>query len=264
MVPTKIIATVETRSIRRKQLFAHVTMARWSLPLILVFQALLSVILLQNTAFQDEALYLFAGRQIVSGWLGLPHFPVTWAYFLSGYAYFYPVIGGTLAMLGGVELARMFSLFCMLSVTVCVRYMTKYFFDQKSAIVAAALFAFQGPVLFLGRLATYDALCLFLLALTSVLALHGSRARRSWDVLGIGPFLMLTILAKFAGLLFVLVPLALLILCCLKRQGWLKMFVRLGLALISLGISAVVIYIIIDKGALHAISASTTSRDVIV
>ncbi len=256
--------SVETKKITRKSLLANVPMSRWSLPLILTFQALLSWILLRNTAFQDEALYLFAGRQVIDGWLGLPHFPVEWASFLSGYAYFYPVIGGALAMLGGVELARMFSLLCMMGVTVSVYYVTKRIFDYNSATLAAALFAFQGPVLFLGRLATYDALCLLLIALAVVLALHVSLARRPWAILGTGPLLVLAILAKFAGLLFVPIPFAMLIWCSLERQGWRKMLVRLGMALCSLAVTSVIAYVTLDKAALHAVSASTTSRDVIV
>jgi len=255
---------IKTKKITRRHLLASVAMSRWSLPLILASQALLSLMLLRNTAFQDEALYLFAGRQIISGWLGLPHFPVSWAYFLSGYADFYPVIGGALAMLGGVELARMFSLLCMMVATVCVHYVTKHIFGHNSAILAAVLFAFQGPVLFIGRLATYDALCLVLVALAVVLALHVSIARRPWAILGIGPLLVLAVLAKFAGLLFLPIPLAMLIWCSLERQGWRKTLLRLGMALVSLAVPSVVAYIVLDKEALHAVSASTTSRDIIV
>ncbi len=255
---------IKTRKITRRKLLADIAITRWSLPLILVFQALLSVVLLRNTAFQDEALYLFAGRDILNGWLGLPHFPVQWTYFLSGYAYFYPVIGGTLAMLGGVELARMFSLLCILIANLCLYFMTEYFFDRNSALLASILFAFQGPVLFIGQLATYDSLCLVLISLSVALALHASRARHPWTILGIGPLLMLAVLAKFAGLLFVPLPLALLAWCCLERQGWQKMLQQLGLALFSLAVTSVVTYLTIDKGVLHAISASTTSRDVIV
>lgn len=256
--------SVETKKITRKSLLANVPMSRWSLPLILTFQALLSWILLRNTAFQDEALYLLAGRQIIDGWLGLPLFPVEWASFLSGYAYFYPVIGGALVMLGGVELARMFSLLCIMCVTASVYYVTKRIFEYHSAILAAALFAFQGPVLFLGRLATYDALCLLLIALAVVLALHVSLARRPWTILGIGPLLVLAILAKFAGLLFVPIPFAMLIWCSLERQGWRKMSIRLAMALSSLAVAGVIAYLTLDKAALHAVSASTTSRDVVV
>ena len=52
--------SVETKIITRKRLLTNVTMSRWSLPLILAFQALLSWALLRNTAFQDEALYLLS------------------------------------------------------------------------------------------------------------------------------------------------------------------------------------------------------------
>jgi len=256
--------TVESKIITRKGLLANVTLSCLSLPLILVFQALLSLILLHNTAFQDEALYLLAGQQIIDGWLGLPQFPISWAYFLSGYAYLYPIMGGALSMLGGLELARMLSLLCMMSTTVCVYYVTKHIFDFNSAVLAAALFAFQGPVLFLGQLATYDALCLALLTLAVVLAIHASSARRPWTILGIGPLLILTILAKFAGLLFAPIPLAMLIWLSLERQGWLKMSVRLGMALCSLAVAGVIAYITLDKDALHAINATTTSREIIV
>lgn len=167
-------------------------------------------------------------------------------------------------MLGGVELARMFSLLSMLVANLCVYSMTKYFFDRNSALLASMLFAFQGPVLFIGRLATYDSLCLVLLALAVVLALHVSKARRPWAILGIGPLLMLAILAKFAGLLFLPIPLAMLIYCSLEKQGWRNMLIRLGIALCSLAITSVITYITIDKGALYAINASTTNRDVIV
>jgi len=255
---------VAAKEITREHSTFKGPISRFSLPLILIFQVVISLIVLRNSAFQDEALYLFAGRQIINGWLGLPHFPIPWAYFLSGYAYLYPVIGGTLDKLGGVELARMFSLLCMTSTTVCVYYVTKNVFDHNSAILAAALFAFQGPVLFLGRLATYDALCLMLLALAVVLAVHVSIARKPWAILGIGPLLVLAFLAKFAGLLFAPLPYVILIWCSIERQGWQKMLVRLGLALCSLAVTGVLAYITLDKGALHAIYATTANRDVIV
>jgi 4-amino-4-deoxy-L-arabinose transferase-like glycosyltransferase len=266
MIVRTSVHTSAVKRISRKQVqdLVKVPLARLSLPLVLIFQGLISLVVLHNTAFQDEALYLLVGRDIVDGWLGLSHFPIPWAYFLSGYAYFYPVIGGTLDKLGGVELARMFSLLCTLSTTACVYYVTKQLFDHSSAILAAALFAFQGPVLFLGRLATYDALCLALTALAVVLAVHASTARRPWSVMGIGPLLVLAFLAKFAGLLFAPLPFVILVWLSLERQGWQKMCVRLALALCSLAVAGVVAYVTLDKAALHAIGATTTNRDVFV
>src|SRR5215467_12043636 len=110
MIGRSSMPTSAVKRITRKQgqAILRVPLSRLSLPLVLIFQGLISLVVLQNTAFQDEALYLLAGRQIIDGWLGAPHFPISWAYFLSGYAYFYPVIGGMLDILGGVELARLF------------------------------------------------------------------------------------------------------------------------------------------------------------
>src|SRR5947199_970934 len=119
---TTSLHEIAAKEIRRGHSIVKVPISRLSLPLILIFQGFISLMVLRNTAFQDEALYLFAGRQIIDGWLGLPHYPIPWAYFLSGYAYFYPVLGGALDMLGGVELARLLSLLCMISATVCVYY----------------------------------------------------------------------------------------------------------------------------------------------
>ncbi len=127
---------VETKIITRKRLLTNVTMSRWSLPLILAFQALLSWILLQNTAFQDEALYIYAGRQIWQQWLGGPPSLDHYSYYFSGYPYVYAIIGGGLDMVGGLVLARSFSLACMLVVTACGYYVTKSLFNQKSAIGA--------------------------------------------------------------------------------------------------------------------------------
>ncbi len=258
--------SVKTKKITRKRLLTDMTMSRWSLPLILAFQALLSWTLLQNTAFQDEALYVYAGRQIWQHWLGGPPLLDNYSYYFSGYPYLYPIIGGALDMLGGLELARSFSTICMLIVTACGYYVTKKLFNQKSAVFAAILFVCQGPVLFLSRLATYDPFCLCLLAVGTALAVNASLAQRPWRALGIGPFLVLAFGAKYAALLFIPSVLATLALCTLLRWGWISMLVRgtLGvLSLVVVGTSAAIIVIHFDPSMLHAIDATTTNRIVI-
>lgn len=148
------------------------------LPLILLVQSVSSLVALRNTAFQDEALYLLAGRQIFLNWLGKTPYVEPYGLYFSGYPSFYPVIGGGLDFLGGLETARMFSLLCMLIVTCCVYAITIQFFDRKSALIAALLFACEGSVLFLGRLATYDAFCLCLLALTMLFCFRSTTPTR--------------------------------------------------------------------------------------
>src|SRR5437667_10977630 len=129
-------------------------------------------------------------------------------------------------MLGGLELVRSFSLACMLIVTACGYYVTKQLFDQKSAVFAAIFFVCQGPVLFLSRFATYDPLCLCLVAVGTALAVNASLAQRPWRTLSIGPFLVLAFGAKYAALLFIPSLLTILALCTLLSWGWKSMLMR--------------------------------------
>lgn len=233
---------------------------RLPLPLILLMQAVTSLIALRNTAFQDEALYLFAGRQIILSWLGKAPYLEPYGLYFSGYPSFYPVIGGSLDFLGGLEAARMFSLLCMLIVTVCVYRITMQIFDRKSALIAAFLFACEGSVLFLGRLATYDAFCLCLLALAMLLCLRASKADSAQMCLVIGPLLMLAVAAKYIGLLFVPTVLALLAWWSWRRRGLEEMLVRLGIALFSLAASGFIFFLNMDKQVLTGLSFTTTNR----
>src|SRR5947209_13792693 len=161
--------------------------SRILLPLILLLQAITSLLALNNTVFQDEGLYLLAGQQIFLRWMGKTPYLEPYGSYFSGYPSFYPVIGGILDFLGGLEAARLLSLLCMLIVTTCVYFMTIQLFDRKSALIAAFLFACEGSVLFLGRLATFDALCLCLLALAVTFCLRASQAASARTLLALGP-----------------------------------------------------------------------------
>ena len=227
---------------------------------ILLLQAIPSLLILHNTAFQDEGLYLLAGRQIILFWLGKAAYLEPYGLYFSGYPAFYPVIAGALDFLGGLEAARLFSLLCMLIVTTCVYAITLQLFDRSSALLAAFLFACEGSVLFLGRLATYDALCLCLLALALLLSLRAGKATSAQSCLLLGPLLLLMVAAKYAGLLFVPTILAFFAWQSWRHKGLEEMFVRLGIALFSLAVSAVFAYFNMDKQVLTGLSFTTTNR----
>src|SRR6266487_1864706 len=59
---------------------------RLLMPLILLLQASTSLLALRNTAFQDEALYLLAGREILLSWVGKVSYVEPYGLYFSGYA----------------------------------------------------------------------------------------------------------------------------------------------------------------------------------
>ena len=249
-----------TRSITRKKSWTLSPPTAWPLFLILATQAIVSLATLHNTAFQDEGLYIYAGQQLFRYWMGGPAPLENYAFYFSGYPWVYPVIGGILDKVGGLELARAYSLFCMMGVNTIVYFCTKKFFQRSAAIFASAAYASLGTVLYLSRLATFDAMCLFLIALGTGLAIKIGTSRHSWLALLIGPLLMLSILTKYAAMLFSLPVLGVLVFTSLAFLGWWRMILRLVLALISLAGSMVTTYYFVDKSAFHAISGTTTNR----
>jgi Dolichyl-phosphate-mannose-protein mannosyltransferase len=153
---------------------------RWlspaALPLagILVLQAALSARLVwSNTAFNDEALYLWSGHWEVAHLLYGTKIPQVQTYF-SGAPVIYPVIGAVADSYGGLAAARLLSLAFMLGVTTLLYLTGRRLFDRTAGLIGAALFAVIGPVQFLGALATYDAMALLCLTLAAWLVVRSS------------------------------------------------------------------------------------------
>jgi hypothetical protein len=139
----------------------------WLLLAVLAVQAGLSLRLVgADTAFEDEATYLWAGHLEWAHWLHgapIPPFP---AYF-SGAPVIYPPLGALADSVGGLAGARVLSLVFMLGATVLLWGTAGRLFGWRAAFFAAALFAVLGPALHLGAFATYDALSVVLVALAA-------------------------------------------------------------------------------------------------
>jgi dolichyl-phosphate-mannose-protein mannosyltransferase len=149
----------------------------WSLFLVLAIQAVLSFRLIHaDTAFQDEALYLWAGHrewaQLIHG-TPIPPFP---AYF-SGAPVLYPLFGALADSIGGLSAARILSLVFMLGATGLLWATTRKLYGSVAALFAAALFAVLGPTLHVGSFATYDAMSVFLVALAAFLVVTAGERR---------------------------------------------------------------------------------------
>ena len=137
----------------------------WLLLLVLAVQAALSLRLVRaDTAFDDEAMSLWAGHLEWAHWLhgtSIPQFPK----YFSGAPVIYPPLGALADSLGGLAAARVLSLLFMLGATALLWGTTGRLYGQRAALFAAALFAVLGPTLHLGAFATYDALRVVLIAL---------------------------------------------------------------------------------------------------
>jgi 4-amino-4-deoxy-L-arabinose transferase-like glycosyltransferase len=147
---------------RRFQLSAR---SRGRVPLAIVLAAQAGIALsLTNTAFVDEACYLFAGHTEWAGMFGGTGPNMDYATFFSGSPYLYPLIGAMANAAGGLQAARALSMVCMLGATIMLYRTTVLLFGRRAAIWASSLFALCGPVLFMSHLATFDAPAVFLLA----------------------------------------------------------------------------------------------------
>jgi hypothetical protein len=234
---------------------------RFPILAVLALQSLLSLRLV-NTAFQDEALYIYAGhRQIDQLLHGTPLYDNYSSYF-SGAPGLYPIVAGWLDGLGGLALIRGFSLLCMLAATVTVYWLTNRLFGADG-IYAAALFAVAGPVVFLGHLATFDAPALALLAAAAALATLS--ARRSWWALaGIAPVLVLAVLTKYAAALFVPSVLGLLAVETQRQHGWRVAAARVSIVAAVMAATTVAVLWLSSDALLHGIVATTLRRAVLL
>jgi 4-amino-4-deoxy-L-arabinose transferase-like glycosyltransferase len=151
-----------------------------ALAVILALQAALSVRLLrQDTAFGDEALYLWAGHLQWAYWLHGTN-SVTRAMFptwFSGSPVIYPPLGAMADRLGGLTGARLLSLGFMLGTTACLHGTTGRLVGRRAALLAALTFVILAPTQDLGAFATYDAMALFLLALATWTGVTAARRR---------------------------------------------------------------------------------------
>ncbi len=138
---------------------------------------------LKNDAFVDEATYIVAGRMLHSVGSNADAAPAFATYF-SGAPHLYPVLAAYVDARAGLEGARGLSFVCMVIAMLAVYVAARHLFrDRLSGVLAAAVFAMQAPVLFLMRLATFDAPCVALLAVALAACAVASTRKRATSAL---------------------------------------------------------------------------------
>jgi Dolichyl-phosphate-mannose-protein mannosyltransferase len=171
--------------------------------IILTMQAVLAISLIHaNTAFQDEALYLWAGHLEIAHVLhGTPIPP--FATYFSGAPIIYPPIGALADSIGGLAGARLLSLCFMLGATALLWSTTSRLYGQRAAFFAAGIWSILGPTLHLGGFATFDAMSLFLVAFATWCATAASKRQDTtgWILAAAGA-LALANATKYASVIF--------------------------------------------------------------
>lgn len=224
---------------------------------ILAAQAALTLVL-RNSAFQDESLYLYAGHRQLALWLhGAPTYD-DYATYFSGAPFFYPVLGALVDRVGGLAAARAVSLLLMLGATALVAGLTRRLFDRHAGLLAAASFAVAGPTLFMGALATYDAPAVFLLALAAWIAVVTS-ARAVPLLWTAAPVLVAAVTIKYAAALWLPAVLGLAVLTAAPR-GWPRAIARAGSLLALTAALAAGVLAVAGRGFVRGLVATTTAR----
>ena len=230
---------------------------RGLLGLILLVQAVLTL-RNNNTAFEDEALYLYSGHLELGHLLfGTSTITDFWTYF-SGAPTLYPVLGAVADQIGGLFAARLLSLVFMLGVTALLYLVTRRLFGTRAALAGAAIYCCGEATVFVGGLATYDAPALFLLALSTWLVVRFAENAVPIYLLAAFPA-AIAVGTKYAALMFVPVIILVALFSSMPRFGgwaWIRP-ISLSLAV------ACVIYAelrIAGPGALTGVQETTTNR----
>jgi 4-amino-4-deoxy-L-arabinose transferase-like glycosyltransferase len=176
-------------------------LSRAALAAILCVQAALSL-RMHNTAFEDEALYLYSGHMELVRWLHGVSQQGNYASYFSGAPVLYPVLGALADAAGGLAAARHVSLLAMLATTALLYSLTRRLFNERVAVCAAALFSATESAIFLGNFATYDAPALCVLAIATWIVVRTAAWRWPAYLLA-APVAALAVATKYAAALFV-------------------------------------------------------------
>ena len=234
--------------------------------LILAIQAYLSLRLVHlDSAFADEALYLWAGHQDWAKLLHgtpMPPFPT----YLSGSPAFYPPIGALADTIGGLTGARVLSLIFMLVCTSLLWLTGCRLYGRTAGFFAAALWAFLGETLRLGAFATYDPMACMFLTIAAYCAVRAGQSSTHGHFWAMASAIALTVAncAKYATGLFDPVVIVLVIVVALTQDRSRKRAARLaavtGGYLVIFLVTLLAIATVGNGYYTTGIAATTTSR----
>lgn len=213
-----------------------------------------------DTAFQDEAAYLWAGHLQWGQWLHGASVPPFSSYF-SGSPIIYPPIGAIADNIGGLTAARILSMIFMLGATALLWGTAHRLYGPRAAFFAAALFAALGPTLHLGAFATYDAMSVFLVALAAWCVIRaGDSGDQAGRMVAAGIALALANAAVYSSALFDPVVALLALLTAFPKPGGKTAARRIAILLVVVVTLLLIGLLIGGSSYLHGIDITTLER----
>jgi 4-amino-4-deoxy-L-arabinose transferase-like glycosyltransferase len=158
-----------------------------TLLVILLIQTGLSLLLMMsNTAFGDEALYMWAGHIELTHWFSHMATPATtYPDYLSGAPQLYPPLAAMADSLGGLIGARILSLCFMLGTTILLYSTANRLSSRKAALFSCALWLGCEPNLRMGAYATFDPMAIFCICLALWAAVKAAGSKYHAELIGL-------------------------------------------------------------------------------
>ncbi|HEX8629923.1 MAG TPA: glycosyltransferase family 39 protein [Catenuloplanes sp.] len=231
--------------------------SRLPLACVLLAQAVLAL-RLSNTAFIDEAAYLYAGHRQLAEAFGNAVNHDDYGKYFSGAPFLYPVVAALADAIGGLAAARLLSVAFMLGATCFLYAATRRLLDLKAAIFAAGVFALSGPALFMSHLATFDAPAVLLLACGLWLAVRSAERRAL--ILDLSVAAVAAIALKYASMVFVVPIMAVAVLVVVPMVGWRSALARGFVLATVIGVLAAAAALLAGPDVLEGLLITTTAR----
>jgi 4-amino-4-deoxy-L-arabinose transferase-like glycosyltransferase len=234
-----------------------------TLIVILAAQACLSLLLAKsNTAFGDEALYMWAGHVELAHWFNHVAFPLrTFDDYFSGAPQLYPPLAALADGVGGLLGARILSLVFMLGTTILLYSTANRLSGRRAALFSCALWLACEPNLRMGAYATYDPMAIFCICLALWAAVKAADSRHHVELVGLSAAAAaIGCVTAYSYAIYLPVVVVIGYFAWARDRGYPRALISLAGMIVCLGVLVALIPTVLHVW--HGVSFTTIHRDI--
>lgn len=234
---------------------------------ILAAQACLSLLLaVSNTAFEDEALYIWAGHVELAQWFHGAHGLVSpFTRYLSGAPQIYPPLAALADSAGGLLGARILSLAFMLATTCLLWSAAHRLSGRRAAVICCVLWLACESNLRMGGYATYDPMAIFCICLALWLVILAAGSDRWYaELAGLSALVMaLGCVTAYSYAIYIPVVLGIGFLAAARARSLKRAMVLVAWMAVILGVAFAVVPSLMGvwPGVFHTTLSRSITRD---